>query len=144
MTRLDADLVRRKLAAITRKLDALKAIEGLSLDDYRADPFRRKGTEKLLQETVEAAVDGNLHILRALGAPTPEDYYESFIALGRERVIPTEAAGRLAPSAGLRNRLVHEYDEIDDAIVLRAVGEARRSFADYVSAIERFLAEKGL
>lgn len=144
MTRLDADLVRRKLAAITRKLDHLKAVERLSLGEYRADPFRVKGTEKLLQETVEAAVDANVHILRALGVPAAQDYYESFVSAGRQGVIPPELAARLAPSAGLRNRLVHEYEDVDDAIVLRAVAEARRSFADFVAAVERFLAGKGV
>ena len=144
MTRLDADLVRRKLAAITRKLDQLKAVEGLTLDEYRADPFRVKGTEKLLQEAVEAAVDANVHILRALGMPAPGDYYESFVSVGRHGVIPSELATRLAPSAGLRNRLVHEYDEINDAIVLRAVSEARRSFAEFAAAVEKFLAGKGV
>lgn len=144
MTSLDADLVRRKLAAITRKLDQLTAVEGLALEAYRADPFRVKGTEKLLQEVVEAAVDANLHILRALGAATPGDYYESFVAVGREGVIPSQLAVRLAPAAGLRNRLVHEYDAIDDATVLNAVGQARRSFADYAGAVETYLEGTGV
>jgi uncharacterized protein YutE (UPF0331/DUF86 family) len=34
---------------------------------------------------------------------------------------------------------VHEYDEIDDAIVLRAVAEARRDFGAYLSAVEDYL-----
>lgn len=142
MTSLDADLVRRKLAAISRKLDQLKAVEALSLVEYRADPFRLKGTEKLLQETVEAAVDANLHLLRSLGAPTPGDYYESFLVAARQGVIPADLGERLAPSAGLRNRLVHEYDDVDDAIVLAAVAEARRDFAEYVVAVDRFLADR--
>lgn len=144
MTELDAELVRRKLAAITRNLEDLKTVEGLSLAEYRADRFRQKGTERLLQETVEAAVDVNLHMLRALGVATPPDYYESFVGLGRHGVVPATLAERLAPAAGLRNRLVHEYEEIDDAIVLRAVGQARRSFAAYVAAVERYLAERGV
>ena len=144
MTPLEADLVRRKLVAITRKLEQLEVVEGLPLEEYRADPFRVKGTEKLLQGTVEAAVDANLHHLRAVGAATPGDYFESFMALGRQDVVPPALAERLAPSAGLRNRLVHEYDEIDDVIVLRAVAEARSSFGEYVGAIERFLEEKGV
>lgn len=144
MTSLDADLVRRKLAVITRKLEQLGAVAGMAVEEYRADPFRVKGTEKLLQETVEAAVDANLHLLRAAGAPTPGDYYESFVAVGREGVIPSALAGRLAPAAGLRNRLVHDYELIDDAIVLDAVVEARRTFPEYVAAVERFLEAKGL
>ncbi len=144
MTRLDAELVRRKLAVIARNLKDLAAVEKLTLDEYRADRFRRKGTERLLQETVEAAVDANLHILRAEQVETPLDYYESFVELGRRGIVPQPLAERLAPAAGLRNRLVHEYDEIDDAIVLKAVAEARRDFASYVEALERFLVGRGL
>ncbi|MFQ5743875.1 MAG: DUF86 domain-containing protein [Acidobacteriota bacterium] len=143
MTELDADLVRRKMAVIARNLDDLAAIAGLSLAAYQSDRFRKKGTERLLQETVEAAVDVNIHLLRMAAAPTPPDYYESFTALGRAGIISAALAERLAPAAGLRNRLVHEYDEIDDAIVLEAVGEARREFGEYVAAIERHLAEQG-
>lgn len=57
--------------------------------------------------------------------------------------MPRELADELAPSAGLRNRLVHQYDDIDDAIVLRAVGEARRSFGAYAAAVERMLTAEG-
>ncbi len=143
MTELDAALVRRKLAAIARNLQDLAAVEGLSLEEYRADRFRQKGTERLLQETVEAAVDANLHLLRARGLSAPRDYYESFVRLGRDGVIPGALGDRLAPAAGLRNRLVHEYDEINDALVLDAVGEARRHFAQYVAAVERYLVDHG-
>jgi uncharacterized protein YutE (UPF0331/DUF86 family) len=144
MTEVDAALVRRKLATIVQSLDDLGTIEGLGLDEYRRDRFRLKGTERLLQETVEAAVDINLHILRGAGAEVPGDYYESFIQLGRQGVIPENLAGKLAPSAGLRNRLVHEYDAIDDAIVLEAVGNARRLLPRYVRALEEYLTKQGL
>lgn len=144
MTELDAQLARRKLSTITRNLDLLAAVEGLALAEYRADPFRRKGVERLLQEIVEAAVDTNLHLVRAAGAPAPGDYYQSFLAVGRQGIVPAPLADRLAPAAGLRNRLVHEYDEIDDAIVLDAVGRARRDFAAYVTAIEQYLAARGV
>lgn len=140
MTELDRALVRRKLAAITRNLGDLAKVERLSLVEYRAERLRQKGIERLLQETIEAAVDTNLHLLRAAGHATPSDYYGSFVQAGARGVIPVELAVQLAPAAGLRNRLVHEYDAIDDAIVLRAVGETRAQFAAYVVAIERYLA----
>jgi uncharacterized protein YutE (UPF0331/DUF86 family) len=140
VTELDRALVRRKLATIARNLGDLTAVEGLTMEEYRSDRFRQKGSERMLQEAVEAAVDVNLHLLRATGHPAPPDYYESFIAVGLAGVIPEDLARQLAPSAGLRNRLVHEYDVIDDAIVLDAVRRARREFAVYVAAIERYVA----
>ena len=139
MTEIDADLVRRKITTILRNINALEAVDGIALNAYRSDLYRKKGTERLLQETVEAAVDTNLHVLRAIGAATPTDYYKSFISLGQAGVIPQELAERLAPAAGLRNRLVHEYDDIDDEIVLKAVSEARQLLREYVAAVERYV-----
>lgn len=144
MTELDAVLIRRKLERIATNLEDLAAVEDLSLEAYRSDRFRRKGIERMLQETVEAAVDANSHLLRASGDEPPADYYESFTRLGRAGILDEELAEALAPSAGLRNRLVHEYDEIDDTIVLEAVGEALRLFPRYVSAIEAKLESEGL
>lgn len=142
MTELDAALVRRKLATIARNITDLAAIENVSLEQYREDRFRHKGTERLLQETVEAAVDVNLHVLRAEGREAPPDYYDRFVQMGRAGVLDGALAAGLAPAAGMRNRLVHEYDEIDDTIVLRAIGEARRLFAAYVAAVERHLTSR--
>lgn len=143
MTELDAGLVRRKLALMVRNLDDLGSVESLDLSEYERDRFRRKAVERMLQETVEAAVDVNLHVLRSRGAPVPPDYYESFVQMGREGVLPRELGETLAPAAGLRDRLVHEYDAIDDEIVLRAVADARDGFRRYVAAVERYLSARG-
>ena len=144
MTELDAQLARRKLATIT-----VTSIGGRSSRDCRSlstGPIRfdRRVSERLLQEVVEAAVDTNLQLLRAAGAPAPGDYYQSFLDVGRQGILPVALAETLAPAAGLRNRLVHESDVIDDAIVLDAVGRARRDFAVYVRAIEQYLAARGV
>lgn len=141
MTELDRALVRRKLTTITRNLEDLAQVEDLDLDAFTEDRFRQKGTERLPQ-LIEAAVDVNLHLLRVRGRPTPPDYFTTFVRLGEAGVIPGELARALAPSTGLRNRLVHEYDAIDDEVVLEAVGEARDLFGRYVEAIEEAL-ERG-
>lgn len=67
MTELDAALVRRKLERIATNLEDLAAVERLSLGEYRSDRFRRKGVERMLQETVEAAVDAIEARLQAEG-----------------------------------------------------------------------------
>lgn len=144
MTSVEADLVRRKLGTIVTNLEDLATIEGLSLAEYREDRFRLKGTERLLQEIVESASDVNLHVLASLEEPVPKDYYEGFVDMGRRGPLPLELAESLAPCAGLRNRIVHEYDDIDDAIVLDAVADARELFPRYVAVMERFLEDQGV
>ena len=66
---------------------------------------------RLLQEAIEAALDINAHLIAEQGAPVPEDYYGGFLAIGTLGVIHETLARELAPSAGLRNRLVQEYDD---------------------------------
>lgn len=114
-------------------------IAGLTLEDYRRDRFRLRGTERLLQETIEAAIDAGHHILRERGATVPADYHGVFVALGDAGVLPRPLAAALAPAAGLRNRLVHEYDAIDDEMVLAAVSTARDQFAAFVRAIDAWI-----
>jgi uncharacterized protein YutE (UPF0331/DUF86 family) len=136
---LDADIVRRKLETITTSLRLLEPLRDLSLDDYQGDIYRRKAVERLLQEVVEAAVDINAHILVRSGRGAPDDLHTSFRDMAAAGVLSSELARELAPSAGLRNRLVHEYDAIDDAIVLSAIGMAIDLYGRYVAAVETHL-----
>ena len=138
MTPVDRDVIKRKLAVIARNLGALQRISGLTSDEYGKDFFLRKGTERLLQELIEAAIDINTHIIVDLGGMVPDTYYEAFLQLGSLRVLPEDLAQRLAPSAGLRNRLVHEYDDVDDAIVYASVDDAITLYTDYVRIIKNF------
>jgi uncharacterized protein YutE (UPF0331/DUF86 family) len=144
MTEIDGALVRRKLLRIIENLHDLESVERIELSDYVIDRFRKKGTEKMLQETVEAAVDANLHLLSAAGLATPADYYTSFIEAGRHGIIPTALAERLAPSTGLRNRLVHEYDALDDGQILSAIRHAVADYREYVGKVEDWLTQRGI
>jgi uncharacterized protein YutE (UPF0331/DUF86 family) len=54
------------------------------------------------------------------GAPegwrASRDFGDSFTILGAHGVIDDALAGRLCGLAGLRNRLVHVYDEVDPGV----------------------------
>jgi uncharacterized protein YutE (UPF0331/DUF86 family) len=49
---------------------------------------------------------------------------------------------RLAPSTGLRYRLVHEYDRIDHSILLKAVTMAEELYPEYVEEISAVLSRQ--
>ena len=90
----------------------------------------------IFQEAIEAALDVNAHLIAELGHDVPDDYFGGFVKLGQLGILSEELAGALAPSAGLRNRLVHEYDALDDAKVLAAVGTILDLYPRYIQAIE--------
>ncbi len=144
MSPVDAAVIRRKLGHIAEALTALGPLARLSLDEYRQRLYERKAAERLLQEAIEAALDINAHLIAEHGAAIPEDYYGGFLALGTLQIVPRELAQRLAPSAGLRNRLVHEYEGIDDAKVLAAITTTLDIYPQLVEAVEAFLRRSGM
>jgi uncharacterized protein YutE (UPF0331/DUF86 family) len=142
MTPLEAEIVHKKLAVIQENLKALGPIHKMNEEEYFQDLYRRKATERLLQELIEAAIDINTHLIVESGFAAPDDYYQSFLKAGEIGVIPPGLALKLAPSAGLRNRLVHEYDHINHAVILAAVGEALELYPQYIQAISNFLVRR--
>jgi len=89
-------IVRRKLAVIMDNLKALEPIKDMAIEEYREDLYKRKATERILQELIEAAIDINTHLIVQTGTAVPDDYYESFIKAGELRIISTDLAEKLA------------------------------------------------
>lgn len=140
MSPLDADIIRRKLAVIIENLRALTPMIAMPPRQYSEDIYKRKATERLLQELIEAAIDINTHIIVQSGNQAPDDYHQTFIRMGELGFLRMELALKLAPSAGLRNRLVHEYDAVDNSLVLESVKMADELYQGYVKEVEGFLA----
>lgn len=74
----------------------------------------------------------------------PDEYYGGFVKLGELGVLSRELADSLAPSAGLRNRLVHEYAGLDDAKVLASIAVMLDLYPRYIQAVEAYLSKTGV
>lgn len=139
MTLVEKEIIRRKLAVIVENLKTLESIRNIGKEEYIGDVYKRKATERLLQELIEATIDINTHFIVQTVNTVPDDYYESFIKVGELKIIPVGLAEKLAPSAGIRNRLVHEYDLIEHSMVLKAVIMAEELYPEYIKEIEDYL-----
>jgi uncharacterized protein YutE (UPF0331/DUF86 family) len=139
MSPVEEGILRRKLAAIVENLKALEPIARMTPRQYLEDLYKKKATERLLQELSEAAIDINTYIIIQTGHTVPDDYYESFIKAGALQVISSDLAEKLAPSTGLRNRLVHEYNMLEHSVVLDAVRKAEDLYAEYVKQVEDYI-----
>jgi uncharacterized protein YutE (UPF0331/DUF86 family) len=139
---VEKEVIRRKLAIIAENLKALEPINKMTKKEYIEDIYKRKATERLLQELIEAAIDINTHIIIQIGGTAPSDYYESFIRAGEFKIISADIAEKLAPSAGLRNRLVHEYDLLEHSIVLDAVRIVEGLYTKYIKEIEDYISSR--
>jgi uncharacterized protein YutE (UPF0331/DUF86 family) len=136
---LDRATIERKLVLLLGYVDELEPLVG---DARRraAGNVARRAIERLVQLIVETVMDANGALAADGGLAPPASGRESFDVAERLRAVPPELAQRFRASyVGLRNRIVHEYETLDEALVLRAarrlVGDAR----SYASAVRSFL-----
>ncbi len=138
---IDRDLVQRKIALIQDDLQHLTQYERLMIQDIGQDFKTQAIVERLLERTVGRALDINQHILAECGGHLTgvKHYRETFLRLADLKVYPLEFAQQIAKSTGLRNALVHEYNNLDPAILQKSIGQTIKEFNEYTEFILRSL-----
>ena len=99
----------------------------------------RHAVERNLTQLVELAAAVNAHVAVARLGRGATTYRESFALAAEAGAVPRDLAERLAPSAGPQNVLVHEYAQVDLALVARGVELARSDDRTYVREVARSL-----
>ena len=115
------------------------SLAGMTEHDHGGDVYKTKAVERLLHELVEAAIDTSTHIIVGAGHAAPDGCFSGFIKAGETGIISADLAAKLAPSAGLRNGIIHQYDLIEHALVLDAVRTARELYPRFVREVESFI-----
>lgn len=132
--------VCRKLEALVNYYQELQQLaSGLSLQDYNEHLIIKRAIEREIQLIVECATDINNMILRRLDKGPAKDYFNSFIELAENDVIPMDFALKIAPSTGLRNILVHQYQKIDDVTVYYSIRNMLTCYREYTKLIANYL-----
>lgn len=136
---IDRELITRKISLILRDLQPLTDLSRQTLESYLAGSINEVLTERYLERMIGRMIDINYHLVTESGQPPPKDYHESFYMLGTIGILPGDFAREIAFSAGLRNRIVHEYDEIDASKVFEGMQVAVRQIPTYLNHINRFI-----
>ena len=136
---VDRDLVTRKMALILADLRAVVPVAEKPLEEYLASANDEILAERYLERMIGRMIDVNYHLITGAGHAPPRDYYESFTQLAKLRVLPPAFASQIAACTGLRNRLVHEYDEIDPRRVHEGLQAAVRDIPEYLRRVQEHL-----
>jgi len=135
----DRDLITRKILLIARDVEALAALAAMTPEAFVATPVNAVLAERYVERVVGRMIDINYHLITESGEAPPPDYYQSFVRLAALDVYPDEFARRIASCAGLRNRIAHEYDDIDPLKLFDAVRRAVHDVPDFLRHVEAWL-----
>ena len=136
-------MIERRLAHLLDAVQVLREFRGLTLDELGASPKVYWAVQHGLQLCVQSVLDLSSHLVAALDAPVHDEYRSNVLALAPLGVLPVEFAERIAPMAGFRNILVHEYVEVDLGEVHRVLTEHLDDFVEFARYLEEYLEMNG-
>jgi len=105
--------IERRLDELSERLARLEPLKDKHRSEFDQDPYLRDIVERNLEIAAQSCIDICHRIISIENARKPTDYYEAILIMGELGVLPVDFSQHLAPMAGFRNILVHEYITVD-------------------------------
>jgi uncharacterized protein YutE (UPF0331/DUF86 family) len=131
---VDEGRVSRLLRGITDRVTRLRAA---ALSDGTGDLWL-DGVKYLFITTIEGCVDVAHHLCSSEQWATPDSNSGAIRELHAHGVIDAPTAEAITRAVGFRNVLVHQYTEVDDDIVLAALGRLDE-LTGFVTQVSRWV-----
>ncbi len=125
----------RKISYVLSKIKRLKARHGPSRDDFLENEDLQDIVLHNLQLAIQGCIDLGTHIVTDEGWGVPGSFSEVFYKLEEHSIIPKELSERLVEMVGFRNRIIHDYEDIDLNIVYEAWHQGIKDIEKYVLQI---------
>ncbi|MFQ5421784.1 MAG: DUF86 domain-containing protein, partial [Anaerolineae bacterium] len=121
---MSRDVLLRKLAYLRQLLNDLAPYQTVSLTEVISEHYK---IERLLELLVATATDILFHLLTEKDK-SPDSYRDAFKLASDEDILSPILSQQLQQAAGMRNILVHLYEDIDYAILRDSIAPAWRDF----------------
>jgi len=132
---MSPEVTLRKLSLLIQNIELLKKYKNA---DVKMVNLNHLEIERLLHLIIEIMGDVNYHLIVQKKARPPKSLYDSFIEIGEMGIIDLDLAKALAPSAGLRNALVHMYDDINIDFIIESIQRALGLVPKYIQALQNW------
>ena len=134
------DVVLNKKESVERCVRQIRSYWSLPSEvPFERDFLRQDAIALNLQRAAEQCIDLANHAVRVRRLGIPKDSREGFLLLAREGLIPSRLASLMAGMVGFRNVLVHQYQELDLAVLTEVVEhrlEDLLEFTDWILRLE--------
>lgn len=137
---MDPQRLRRYRDKLRHADEALGDVEAW-LPEAGTDRKSRRAVYKAFQEACEAAADLAAMVAVDSGVSAKDDYLNFDEARKAGLDIERELSD-LKEATGLRNRIVHEYNGLDDKVALEAMADLAPALRSFLEAVEAWLTSR--
>jgi len=131
-------LIDEKRKRIDSYLDEVKTLLDFSVKEILNDFTKLRTLERNFQLIVDEMIDINQHFIKELGLDVSDDLEGTFHILGENKILPEDFVLKIAPVVGLRNRLVHRYEDLDPKIFIESFQKDYSNFEQYLKFISDY------
>lgn len=113
--------VQAKLVFLAEALAKLRQLPQGTLEEFLSDPRNVDAALHRLQVAIQILIDVGSHVVATRGLGAPDSSRDLLERLERAGHLPPESVTRFGRIFAFRNRVVHLYDRVDDAVVFAIV-----------------------
>lgn len=132
---LDQERIESKIMYIKENIKKLQKFQEISKEEFVTDYRNYDAAKYNLQASIEALIDISNHIISRENLGVPETNAESFKILAQNSIISEDKLTIFTAMARFRNKVVHLYDEIDNAEIYRIITEHLEDFDYFIKQI---------
>ena len=135
--------LRKTITSILKNLnDYLQKLTKLTMysqSEFMQDFTKVESAKHLLQVSVQCCLDIVHHIIANENYRLPQDSYDAFTVLQEQGIFPDSFMPTLRQMVSFRNRVVHLYWEVDEALVYEILQNNLGDFNTFVNHILDFM-----
>ena len=140
---LDREAIRQRIEEIQRRRSFLEDYVGESLEEFTQDVAHYELALRHIQIAIQACLDIAKHIVAAKSFKRPKELKETFLVLGKMKVLSLGLAEKLSEATGVRNILVHSYLEVDLHEIYKHIQNDLSDFDKFTDEIGEYLKKEG-
>ena len=140
MLKYDLEVVTTLKSQLLGAMSLLLELRSKDMKTLEDDPHLLSSAKYNLVVAIEAAIDICIHLISKNSFRLPDGYKDTFIVLAEQGLIDKEfAAENLAQMTGFRNRLVHQYWDLDPQMIYNILQTNLSDLDRFLDEIKRSL-----
>lgn len=136
---VDRQKVDMLLGLVSEYVAQLRRLATVERTAFIGDPDKVASAKYHFVVAIECCIDIAMHTIASERFRTPADNADGFTVLVERGVCPTDLENALRAMVRFRNRLVHVYWEVDDALIADYLQRHLGDFDRYVAAVRKLL-----
>jgi uncharacterized protein YutE (UPF0331/DUF86 family) len=137
---VDSNVVLKRIGRIRKCVAALETIRRThSKSQFLSDEMIQAAAERNLQVAIQSVLDICNHAVADMKLEVPDEEKQAIQILASHKLVPKRLAHTLTSMAGMRNVLVHEYLEVDHALLYATISNNLGDFEKLIKAILKLL-----